>query len=252
MTDGDTRHCRSVIPINSPRPALNYALRHGNKLEIELKLHTFLVLAVVHCFSNFLVPRTICRVLTKCTHRPSIHDLRLWNTKTQLADPWLSSDVTALHHYSTQTDFLWYWKYWTQILKHLTPFSRILHVKLGVLQPFKKFPALYGTRWFIPTFMSAWHLSQFWAISIQWMPPSHFLKLHLNIILSYMPGRSRWYLSIRSPHQNPVGITPVHHTCHMPRPANYWFDHPNSIWSGINCVNPSLIVFSTFLLHPPC
>jgi len=52
-------------------------------------------------------------------------------------------------------------------------------------------------------------------------PPSHFLKIHFNIILPYMPGRYKWPLSIRSPHQNPLGITPVHHTCHMPRPAHY-------------------------------
>ena len=91
MSDGDTRHCRSVVPINSARPALNYALHHGDYLEIELKLHIFLALVVVHCFSDLLVPRTICKILTKCMHRSFIHGLRLWTPKTQLADPWLSS-----------------------------------------------------------------------------------------------------------------------------------------------------------------
>ena len=82
VTDGGTMHCRCVVPINSARPALNYALHHGELWEIELKLHTVLALAVVRCFSNFLVPRTFCKLLIKCTRRHSICDLRLWTPKT--------------------------------------------------------------------------------------------------------------------------------------------------------------------------
>ena len=48
-------------------------------------------------------------------------------------------------------------------------------------------------------------------------PPSHFLKIHLNIILPSMPGSSRWSLSLRFPHQNPVYTSPLPHMCYMLR-----------------------------------
>ena len=35
-------------------------------------------------------------------------------------------------------------------------------------------------------------------------PSSHFLKIHLNMILRSAPASSDWSLSLRFPHQNPV------------------------------------------------
>jgi len=49
----------------------------------------------------------------------------------------------------------------------LTPRSRVLLVKLTFSQVVKKFPALYGTRWFINAFTRAHYLSLSWARSIQ-------------------------------------------------------------------------------------
>jgi hypothetical protein len=76
----------------------------------------------------------------------------------------------------------------------LTPWSRILLENITGPQLVKIFPAFYGTRRFITSFTSAHRLSLSWARSIQSMPPkSHFLKIHLNIILSLAPGYSEWY-----------------------------------------------------------
>ena len=70
------------------------------------------------------------------------------------------------------------------------PSSRVF---LEKLTGFQEFPAFYGIRRFITAFTSVRHLSLSWASSIQPIPPtSHFLKIHLNIILLPMPRSSKW------------------------------------------------------------
>jgi len=77
-------------------------------------------------------------------------------------------------------------------------------------------------------------------------PISHFLKVHLNIILPSLPVSSKWSLDLRFPHKNPVYTSILLHTCYMPRPPHSsWFDHPNIIRWEVQIMK-FLIIFLHF------
>jgi len=70
-----------------------------------------------------------------------------------------------------------------------------------------KFRLLYGTERFITAFTIARHLSQ---------PRSHFLNIHLNIILPSASGSSKWSLKNQYKHEFYIKIQSVPHSEHTP------------------------------------
>jgi len=75
-------------------------------------------------------------------------------------------------------------------------------------------------------------------------PPSHFLMMYLNIILTSMPGSSKWSLGLRLTDQNPVCISALPHTCCMPYPSHSSrFDHLNNIGWRYRSLSSSLCSF---------
>ena len=95
----------------------------------------------------------------------------------------------------------------------------VLLEKLNAFQLVKKRPAFYETRRYITAFTNACHLPLFLSqINRVHAPPSHFLKIHLNIILPATRWYPQWSPSLRFPHQNPVHASPFPNTLHMPRP----------------------------------
>ena len=70
----------------------------------------------------------------------------------------------------------------------------------------------------------------------------HFLKNHFNIILSSIPGSSKWSLSVMFPHQNHIYTCPPYvlhapHMCYMHRPSHSsWFDYLNDIGWGVQFI----------------
>ena len=74
--------------------------------------------------------------------------------------------------------------------------------------------------------------------AIQSTPPSHFLWIYLNIIISSTPVSSKWSVFLRFPHQIPVYTSSFPYTCYVTYPSHSsWFDHPNNICWEVRIIN---------------
>ena len=110
----------------------------------------------------------------------------------------------------------------------LTPYSTVLLVKLTGPQLVKNFshilwnPKVHYRINKCPTTVPI--LSQLDPVHT---PTSHLLH---NVILPSTTGSSKWTLSLRFPHQNPVYASPLLHTRHMARISHSSrYCHPNNI-----------------------
>jgi len=127
----------------------------------------------------------------------------------------------------------------------LTPWSRVLLEKLTSSQLVKKLPACVESEGSLQQSQdSVSFLSQ-----INPWPPSHLLKIHYNIIFPFTPASSRWSLSFRLPHQNPVCAAPLPHTCYMPCSSHSRFYHPKNILWGTEIIKLLLVLSVASLPH---
>ena len=92
------------------------------------------------------------------------------------------------------------------------------------------------------------HLFLSWARSIQsTLFHSFFFKIYFNIIPSLTHRSTKWSLSFRFPHKNPVFISLLIHTWHKLCPSHtLWCNLMNNIWWGVKI--PKLFVVQFFFL----
>jgi len=114
----------------------------------------------------------------------------------------------------------------------LIPWRRVLPEKLTISQLVKIFPQFYGTRRYITAFTRAHppvHILN--QIDPFHIPTSHYLKIHLTIILPSTPGSPKWSRSFRFPHQTPVlRLSSPPYALHYPPISFFSILSPKHFW----------------------
>ena len=179
-----------------------------------------------------------CWVEDRHKHEPTVQK-RSWNLYSRTKDICLWSLIALTTEINIVCiSFFSHWLHMNYSPQHPDKSTYLLHGAESflrsylVLQLIKKFPAFYGTLKFITVLSSSRHLFLSWANSLQSpLPPSHFLKIHLNIILPSTSWSPQWSLSIRFPHQKPCAhLSLPPYVPHAPpisffsilSPAQYW------------------------------
>ena len=81
--------------------------------------------------------------------------------------------------------------------------------------------------------------------------PTHFSKIHFNIILPSKPNSSEQSRYLRFPHQKPVCTSSLPHTCYMPFPSqSSWFDRQKNIWWEVQSIKLFIVQSFPLLLGP--
>ena len=134
-----------------------------------------------------------------------------------------------------------------------TPYSRVLLEKLTGFEANQEIPRILGNN---PKVHYRTHKrpppvpipSQLHPVPTT---PSHFLKIHLNIILPSTSWSPQWSLSLRFLYQNPVHTSPFLHMCHMSRPSqSSRFYHPHYIGFRVQIIKLLIMQFSPLSCYP--
>ena len=120
----------------------------------------------------------------------------------------------------------------------LTPWSRVLLEKLTGFAANQEIPSiLWNPKVHYPTHKSPPPVPILNQLHSAPTTPSHFLKIHLNIVIPSTSWSPQWSLSLRFPHQNLVHFSPFLHTCHMSRPSHSsLFYHPHYIGWAVQII----------------
>ena len=89
-------------------------------------------------------------------------------------------------------------------------------------------------------------------INLVHAPLFHFLGIHFNITLSFMPKRCGLSLSLKSLYPNPVCASPFPHQRMSRQFRSSWFDQTNNIWCGVQIIKFLVMEsfpFPCFLIH---